>query len=154
RREKLGIGHAVPKGVGESACGGVRPPLWFRRVVEAEKKIGRLQHDFSHKLRAREEFLLLLKDALVALHFSGVERTAECLQTELFDELRAALGRRRTCHQVRCAVAEGASCKLLRRRAVGILEQRRKILSGVLILESVDEILRRKLGGREAPIAQ
>ena len=44
--------------------------------------------------------------------------------------------------------------KLLRRRAVGVFDQRRKVLRRILVLESVDKICGRKLAGRQAAVAQ
>ena len=93
-REQLRIRHGVPERVGKPAGGGVWLQLRIGRRVQPEQEVRRLQHRLHHQLRALQEIGFARHQRFVALLLRCVERTAECLQSELADEARAAGSRR------------------------------------------------------------
>src|SRR5207247_2193502 len=110
-------------------------------------------------LYALQEIGLLLEKRRITLNLGAGQRTSKGLQAEFTDESRAALrigwGSRPARNQPsRVAAAEGAGGKLLRGYAVGLGQQRRDALCLILVLETVDEVLGRKLTRGMADVAK
>ena len=156
--EQRVVGRAIPEKAGEPGRARVRLPLRHGARVQ-EEKVRRLQHRLDDDLCPLQEIGLLLEKRRITLNLGAGQRTSKRLQAEFTDESRAALrigwgsGPARN-QSSRVAAAEGAGGKFLCGYAVGLGQQRRDALRLILVLETVDEILGRKLSRGMADVAK
>lgn len=125
------------------------------RVFQAEEKARRLRHGLNDQLRTFHEVSFRGEERLVALLFTGIERTPKGLQAELADKFRPAGEGWLTSDQAPgIPSAQRAQRDFLGRRAVRFNQDRVKALGLDLIPKTVDEIFGRKAfggGGRRRP---
>ena len=164
RLEQAAIRHRVPEEVRQAAgdlrSRGSAPPA---TAFGVKQEFRRLQHRLDDDPRAVEELAglagLRAEERRIPPHLRVGQRPAERAQAECLHELIAALrvaSRRRFArHQpVDVAGAERIQRQFLGRGAVGLGQQRRHALRAQLVLEAVDEVLRRKPIGGPAVVAE
>ena len=152
------VRHRVPQKIGEPVCNRV-----LTMTFHVEQKLRRLQHRLDEDAGAFEEVAgvprLSVEQRRVARDFSLVERSSKRARAERANEQIAAFhvvraGRFAWDQTVDVAGAEGVERQLLGGGAVRFGEERRHALRAQLVLESVDEVFRRKPIRRPAVVAQ